>query len=262
MRISRIGRILFWAFAVLVFLCTYLPLVIIGAASFNKKQSFAIPSFGDTTLKWWGRAIENPDAREALFASVKIAFFATAFALIVGTLAALALNRTKFFGKTSLNLFIVLPISLPGIVTGIALGASFSNFGFKLGAFTVIIAHATFCIVVIFNNTFARLHKLGPSLAEASSDLGAGQWRTFRSITFPMISSALIAGALLAFALSFDEIVVTTFTSGATLETLPLWIFKNISRPKQLPIVNVVATIVILTSILPVMLAQKLTADD
>ena len=128
--------------------------------------------------------------------------------------------------------------------------------------FTVIIAHATFCIVVIFNNTFARLHKLGPSMTEASSDLGAGQWRTFRSITFPMISSALIAGALLAFALSFDEIVVTTFTSGASLETLPQWIFKNISRPKQLPIVNVVATIVILTSILPVMLAQKLTADD
>lgn len=262
MRFSRLGRALFWCFAALTFLCIYLPLVIVGAASFNKNQSFAIPNINDTTFKWWNKAFQSVGARESLMVSLKIAGISTLVALVIGTLAALALNRTKFFGRSTLNLFIVLPISLPGIVTGIALGSTFLNYGFELGVFTVVLAHATFCIVVIFNNVFARLRRIGPNLAEASSDLGAGQFRTFRSVTFPMISSALIAGALLSFALSFDEIVVTTFTSGVSIETLPQWIFRNVSRPRQLPVVNVVATVVILLSILPVMLAQKLTADD
>jgi putative spermidine/putrescine transport system permease protein len=156
---------------------------------------------------------------------------------------------------------IVLPIALPGIVTGIALNAAFRQAGFELGLLTLIIAHATFCIVVLYNNVLARFRRLSPNLEEASADLGAHTFQTFRYITFPLLRTALLAGGLLAFGLSFDEIVVTTFTSGAGLETLPLWIFKNLSRGEQQPIVTVVATAVMLLSVIPVWVAQRLTSN-
>lgn len=262
MKLSRVTKSILSVFAALALFVLYLPLFIVFAASFNTAKQFSIPDYNHLTLTWWHRAWASRGARDSLFLSLRIAIVATLIALVIGTLAALALNRTKFFGRTSLNLFIVLPISLPGVVTGIALATTFLNVGFALGFFTVVVAHATFCIVVIFNNVFARLRRIGPSLSEASSDLGAGQWRTFRSVTFPMMSSALVAGALLSIALSFDEIVVTTFTNGPGSLTLPQWIFNNIKRPNQLPIVNVVATVVILASIIPVIFAQKLTSDD
>jgi putative spermidine/putrescine transport system permease protein len=194
--------------------------------------------------------------------SLKTAAGATAIALILGLLAALAVHRFKFFGRESLNLMIVLPIALPGIVTGIALNAAFRQAGVDLGLLTLIIAHATFCIVVLYNNLLARFRRLSPNLEEASADLGAHTFQTFRYVTFPLLRTALLAGGLLAFGLSFDEIVVTTFTAGAGLETLPIWIFRNLSRGEQQPIVTVVATAVMLMSILPVWIAQRLTSGD
>jgi putative spermidine/putrescine transport system permease protein len=192
---------------------------------------------------------------------VVTAIFATAIALILGSLAAAAITRYDFFGRDTISLLFVLPIALPGIVTGIALNNVFTNFFGKLTLFTIVIGHATFCIVVVFNNVAARYRRLGTNLQEASMDLGASRFTTFRLVTFPLIRSALVAGGLLAFGLSFDEIIVTTFTAGAGQTTLPIWIFQNLFRPNQAPIVNVVAAALILISILPIYLSQRLTAD-
>ena len=181
-------------------------------------------------------------------------------ALILGTLASVAVARHRFFGRETISFLVILPIALPGIVTGIALNSTFTQvLGIDLSLFTIVVAHATFCIVVVYNNVIARLRRLSGSFEEASADLGASPWQTFRLVTFPNLRSALVAGALLAFALSFDEIIVTTFTVGAGDETLPIWIFNNFSRPNQLPIVNAVAVLVILISIIPVYLANRLT---
>jgi len=182
-------------------------------------------------------------------------------ALILGSLASYAVHRFTFFGRDTVSLLVVLPIALPGIVTGVALNSAFRQVGFDLGFVTLVVAHATFCIVVVFNNVVARLRRLAPNVDEASADLGADVFQTFRYVTFPLVRSALFAGALLAFALSFDEIVVTTFAAGPGIQTLPQWIFNNMFRPNQLPTVNVVAVIVITLSIVPVYLAQRLSAD-
>lgn len=262
MKLSIYTKLLTGFIAMLCFIFLYAPISIVVLASFNKLKSFAIPKSDEFTNSWWVKAFENEGIKDALTSSLKIALFATIIALIVGTIASLALNRASFFGKTTLNLFIVLPISLPGIITGIAIGSSFLNLNFKLGMTSVIIAHSTFCIVIVFNNALARLKRIGSNLSDASADLGAGQWRTFRKITLPLISSALVAGALLSFALSFDEIVVTTFTSGSNVQTLPQWIYSNVFRPNNLPLVNVAATFVIACSLIPVVLAQKLTSKD
>ena len=191
--------------------------------------------------------------------SVKVALLATAVALLLGTMAAMALQRFRFFGRDAVSLLIILPIALPGIVTGIALNNAFRTmFGWDLGFFTIVVAHATFCIVTVFNNVIARLRRMGSNLEEASADLGAPTFTTFRLVTFPMMRSALIAGALLAFALSFDEIIVTTFTAGARDQTLPIWIFNNLFRPNQGPVVNVVAVVLILASVIPIWITQRL----
>ena len=123
------------------------------------------------------------------------------------------------------------------------------------------IGHATFCIVVVYNNVLARLRRTQTSLIEASMDLGADGWQTFRYVTLPTISTALISGGLLAFALSFDEVIVTTFTAGAQ-NTLPLWIFGNIRLGQTLPEVNVVVLLVLAVTIVPVVLAQRLTRES
>jgi putative spermidine/putrescine transport system permease protein len=234
----------------------YAPLVIIVVLSFNTSKSFSWPPSGYTT-HWWSDVLHNDEARNALRYSVTIALRATVVALLLGTLLSFAIHRHRFFGREALNFIVVLPIALPGIVTGIALNAFFNQFGWSLGLTTVVVAHSTFCIVVVFNNVIARLRRMPGNLAEASSDLGADGIQTFWYVTLPLIRSALLAGGLLAFALSFDEIVVTTFTNGARL-TLPQWIFNNLFRPNQLPVVNVLATIVIGLSIIPVYVAQRL----
>jgi putative spermidine/putrescine transport system permease protein len=242
----------------------YVPLVVVIISSFNTDRTFGWPPSG-LTLDWWDRAWHSTGARAALWTSVKAGLGATAVALVLGTLIAFAVARYTFFGRTTVSILIVLPIALPGIVTGIALSNAVTTtlrpIGIDFGLLTVIIGHATFCIVVVYNNVLARLRRTGGSLEEASMDLGAGVWQTFRHITFPQVRSALFAGGLLAFALSFDEIIVTTFTAGPAVQTLPIWIFSNLARPNQAPVVNVVAALLIMLSVVPVWLAQRVSAD-
>ena len=241
----------------------YVPLAIIALYAFNSRRTLTWPIPG-LTFKWFGKALDNPGVRDALTTSLKAGLGATALALLLGTLASLAVSRYRFFGRETVSFLVVLPIALPGIVTGMALNATFRTvlepLGIGLGLFTIIVGHATFCIVVVYNNVIARLRRISRSFEEASMDLGADTWQTFRFVTFPALRSALFAGGLLAFALSFDEVIVTTFTAGAN-QTLPIWILTNLSRPNQLPIVNVVAVLVILLSAIPVYLAQRLSRD-
>ena len=258
MYISRSARYVLGAFTAAVFVVLYFPIVYIARLSINKAGTYAWPPQG-YTLHWWRAAWHAPGPREALLRSLQVASLATIIALGLGTLVSFALTRYRFIGRNSVSLFIVLPIALPGIVTGLALNSGFHRAGISLSLFTLVVAHATFCVVIVYNNVAARLRRLAPSVEEASSDLGADMFQTFRYVTFPLIRSALVAGGLLAFALSFDEIVVTTFTAGAGFETLPLWIFNNMFRPRSLPLVNVVATVVVLLSIIPVYFAQRIT---
>ena len=210
---------------------------------------------------WWTKAAANSGVKDAILLSVLTASLATIIALILGSLAAAAIARYNFFGRDVISLMFVLPIALPGIVTGIALNNVFTNFFGGLTFFTIIIGHATFCVVVVFNNVAARYRRMGATFEEASMDLGANRLTTFRLVTFPMIRNALVAGALLSFGLSFDEIIVTTFTAGAGQTTLPIWIFQNLFRPNQAPIVNVVAAALIVVSIIPIYLSQRLTQE-
>ena len=243
----------------------YLPLVIVLLNSFNADRTFAWPPPSWTT-EWWALAWESQGARDALWTSVKAGLGATAIALVLGTMVSFAVARFRFFGRDSISLLIVLPIALPGIVTGIALDSAYQTairpMGFEKGLFWVIVGHATFCVVVVYNNVLARLRRLGGNFEEASADLGADTFQTFRFVTFPLIRSALFAGGLLAFALSFDEIIVTTFTAGPGVQTLPIWIFNNLFRPNQAPVTNVVAAVLIVASIVPIYLAQRISSDS
>jgi putative spermidine/putrescine transport system permease protein len=261
---SRLARYGLRAASGLTLAFMYLPLAVISLYAFNETRTQKWPISG-LTLDWFGKAFRNPGVREALLTSVIVALLATAVSLVLGVLASLAVQRYSFFGRETISFLVILPIALPGIVTGMALNATFrevlSPFGFSLGLFTIVVGHATFCIVVIYNNAIARLRRTSRSFEEASMDLGADTWQTFRYVTFPSIRTALVAGGLLAFALSFDEIVVTTFTAGGE-QTLPIWIFTNLSRPNQLPIVNVVALLVILLSAIPVYFAQRLSRES
>ena len=242
-----------------VLLFVYSPLAIVVINSFNTSKSFTWPP-QSLTLEWWRDAANSAGARSALWLSLEIAVLATIVALALGTLAAMGLQRYKFFGRDAISVLVILPIALPGIVTGIALNNAFRTMlGVELSFFTIVVAHATFCIVTVFNNVQARLRRLGPNLEEASADLGARGRTTFRLVTFPMLRSALLAGALLSFGLSFDEIVVTTFTAGSGEQTLPLWIFANLFRPNQGPVVNVVAAVLVVVSAVPIYIAQKLS---
>ncbi|OUM42695.1 ABC transporter permease [Arthrobacter sedimenti] len=261
MKLSRSARITLGTLTAVVLLFIYVPLLLVVINSFNGDRSFGWPprSF---TLEWWSRAFQSEGVREAIATSLWVALISTAISLVLGTLLALALQRHDFFGKDVINLLVILPIALPGIVTGIALNNLFTTvLGVSLSLWTVIIAHATFCMVTVFNNAIARLRRTNSSFEEASSDLGAGIFTTFRLVTLPQLRSALVAGGLLAFALSFDEIIVTTFTIGAGQQTLPVWILNNLFRPNQAPVVNVVAVVLIIASVVPVWLAQRLSGD-
>jgi putative spermidine/putrescine transport system permease protein len=260
MYLSRTARIALRLFTVLVVAVLYAPLVYVARLSFNTAPNYAWPPRG-FTLEWWDQAIHEPGPQEALLHSVQTALWATFIALLLGTLAGFALSRFRFFGQGSVSLAIVLPIALPGIVTGIALLSAFQRVGIELSLMTLVIAHATFCVVIVFNNVGARLRRMQGNLEEASADLGADGLQTFRHVTFPLMRSALLAGGLLAFALSFDEIVVTTFTAGVGYKTLPLWFADNFARPNAIPVVNVVATFVVIVSIIPVYVAQRLIDD-
>jgi putative spermidine/putrescine transport system permease protein len=238
----------------LVFL--YVPLAIVVLYAFNDSVAQAWP-IQEFTTKWFGIAWRSPQVRDALANSLEVATIATLFALALGSAAAFAVHRFRFFGRNSVSFLLVLPIALPGIVTAIALNTTINNFQIPFGITTIVIGHATFCIVVVYNNVIARLRRTQTSLMEASMDLGADGWQTFRYVTFPTIRTAIIAGALLAFALSFDEIVVTNFTAGATV-TIPKFIYRNLKLPHNRPIVNVVALGVILVMFIPVYIAQRM----
>ena len=262
MRINRLSKTLLWAVSALVLSFIYVPILVVVANSFSTSSTLTWPPPGFTT-EWWTRALTNEGALAAISTSIIVALASTAIALLLGTVLSFALQRFEFFGKSTVNLLVVLPIALPGIVTGIALNNAFKTImGVQLGWATIIVAHATFCVVTVFNNVFARLKRVGTSLDEASSDLGAGIWTTFRLVTFPQIRSALFAGGLLSFALSFDEIIVTTFTAGSGVQTLPIFILDNMFRPNQAPIVAVIAVVMILIAIVPIYIAQRLTTSD
>jgi putative spermidine/putrescine transport system permease protein len=262
LRLSRASKITLIAIVTFILIFMYVPLLVLILNSFNKSNisSWPIETF---SLDWWQFAATYQPIRTALLNSIIVAAGSTVIAAFLGTLVAFALKGFDFFGKGTVNLLVVLPIALPGVVTGVAFSNTYNTFlspaGFNIGYFGMIVAHATFCIVMVFNNVFARLKRMNPSLQEASADLGAGLWQTFRLVTFPQFRTAFVAGALLAFALSFDEVVVTIFTAPPGVDTLPLWILKEMSRPNQASVVNVVATLVILISLIPVYISQRLS---
>jgi putative spermidine/putrescine transport system permease protein len=243
-----------WVVLVLAFL--FIPIVLIVLYSFNSSniESWPIAGF---SLHWYSVAFHDAQVRSAFLLSVKVGLFATVLALLLGSAVAYALYKFRFFGRDAISFLLVLPLALPGIITGIALNSFFSFTGIQFGTLTIVIGHTTFCIVVVFNNLIARLRRTSGSLAEASADLGARGWQTLRFITLPLTATALVSGALLAFGLSFDEVIVTVFTAGAQ-NTLPLWIFGAIRLGQQLPEVNAVVSIVILLTIIPVVLAARL----
>jgi putative spermidine/putrescine transport system permease protein len=243
---------------VLVFL--YVPILTIALYAFNADRAQTWP-IRELTTHWFGDAIANQQIRDAIVLSLQTAVGATMIALLLGSLAAFAVHRFRFFGREALSFVLVLPIALPGIVTGMALNATYNTLGVPFSVWTIVVAHATFCVVTVYNNVIARLRRSSRSIEEASMDLGADTWQTFRYVTLPVIRTALLAGGLLAFALSFDEVIVTTFTAG-TQQTLPIWILANLRLPNQRPLVNVVAVGLILLSAIPVYLAQRVTSES
>jgi putative spermidine/putrescine transport system permease protein len=238
----------------------HVPLLLIIIYSFSADVSFQFPPSGLTT-KWYGEAWARQDMWNALWLSVRVALAATGIALLLGTLAAAALWKSRFFGKDYVSLLFILPIALPGIITGIALRSAFNLFDIPFSIWTIVLGHATFCIVVVYNNALARFRRLSGSMMEASMDLGADGFQTFRYIVLPQIGSALLAGGMLAFALSFDEVIVTIFTSGLENKTLPIWIFEQLFRPRERPVTNVAAVLVMVVTLVPVLSAYYLTRD-
>jgi putative spermidine/putrescine transport system permease protein len=244
--------------AVLLFL--YFPFAIIILYAFSTEEStFTFPPPG-LTLGWFYVAAGRTDIWAALWLSLRVAAISTALALVLGTLAAMAVHRSRFFGREAISFLLLLPIALPGIVTGIALRSAMSLAGASFSFWTIVVGHATFCVVVVYNNVLARFRRTAQSQVEASMDLGASSFQTFRYIVLPNIATALLAGGMLAFALSFDEVIVTTFTAGQQ-QTLPIWIFSQLTKPRQRPVTNVVAVFVIAATFIPILLAHRLTRD-
>jgi putative spermidine/putrescine transport system permease protein len=255
----RGGRIAIGAWAVLVVLFLMFPIVLIILYAFNPSNVQSWPLHGLST-KWFSQTWNNEAMRQSLWLSIRAGLISSVIAIVLGSMAAFAVHRFRFFGREVVSFILILPLALPGIITGMALNSFFTFAGVNLSLLTIVIGHATFCIVIVYNNVIARLRRTQTSLVEASMDLGADGLTTFRNVTLPIIATALVAGSLLAFALSFDEVIVTTFTAGAQ-NTLPLWIFGNIRLGQQLPEVNVVVLFVIAITLIPVTLAQRLTRD-
>jgi putative spermidine/putrescine transport system permease protein len=238
----------------------HLPIFLIFVYAFTtEEKSFAWPPPGLTT-QWFAVTWNRPDVWEALSLSVRVAAISTLVALVLGTLCAAAVSRTRFFGRETVSLLVILPIALPGIITGIALRSAFSLAEIPFSFWTIVLGHATFCVVVVYNNAVARFRRTSGSMIEASMDLGADGFQTFRHVVLPNIATALLAGGMLAFALSFDEVIVTTFTAGQQ-QTLPIWMLEELIRPRQRPVTNVVAMVVVLVTLLPILAAYYLTRD-
>jgi putative spermidine/putrescine transport system permease protein len=245
----------------LAILFLWFPLVLIVLYAFTTDD--VVPRFPPPglTTKWFGVARDNPEIWDAMWLSTRVALLATAVSLVLGSMVAAAVARSRFFGREAISFLILLPIALPGIVTGIALRSGINTLGFGYGTFTIVVGHATFCVVIVYNNVLARLRRSSGSVIEASMDLGASGIQTFRYVLLPSVGTALVAGAMLAFALSFDEIIVTTFTAG-NQKTLPIWILGSLNRPRNRPVLNVVAIIVMAVTLVPVMIAQHLAGRE
>lgn len=238
----------------------HLPIVLIFIYAFTtEEKSYQWPPPG-LTLKWLAVTWNRVDVWQALSLSVEVATVSTAIALVLGTLCAAAVSRSHFFGRETISLLIILPIALPGIITGIALRSAFSLVDIPFSFWTIVLGHATFCIVVVYNNAVARFRRTSASLIDASMDLGANGFQTFRYVVLPNLGTALLAGGMLAFALSFDEVIVTTFTAGQQT-TLPIWMLEELVRPRQRPVTNVVAMVVVLVTFIPILAAYYLTRD-
>jgi putative spermidine/putrescine transport system permease protein len=259
---SDASRPAWWlsAATIAALLFIHVPLLLIIVYSFSADVSFQFPPSGYTT-QWYGEAWQRQDMWDALWLSMRVATIATLIALVLGTLAAAALWKSKFFGKDYVSLLFILPIALPGIITGIALRSAFNIMDIPFSIWTIVLGHATFCIVVVYNNALARFRRLSGSMIEASMDLGADGFQTFRYVVLPQIGSALLAGGMLAFALSFDEVIVTVFTNGLENKTLPIWIFEQLFRPRERPVTNVAAVLVMVVTLVPVLAAYYLTRD-
>jgi putative spermidine/putrescine transport system permease protein len=241
----------------------HFPLLVIVLYAFTTEEAyFTFPPPGLTT-NWFSALLERQDFWQALGLSLQVALFSTTLAILLGTLIAAAIYRSDFFGKEAVSLLVVLPIALPGIVTGIALRSSMSLLGIPFSTWTIVVGHATFCIVTVYNNVIARLRRTSHTQMEASMDLGANTFETFRYVVLPNIATALLAGGFLAFALSFDEVIVTTFTAGNSDQqrTLPIWIFSQITRPRDRPVTNVAAIFVIAATFIPILLAYRFTRE-
>jgi putative spermidine/putrescine transport system permease protein len=262
MRSDGAARPAWWlsAATVAALLFIHVPLLLIILYSFSADVSFQFPPSGLTT-KWYGEALQRADLLAALWLSVKVASIATLVALVLGTMAAAALWKSRFFGKDYVSLLFILPIALPGIITGIALRSAFNLLDIPFSVWTIMLGHATFCMVVVYNNVLARFRRVSGSMIEASMDLGADGFQTFRHVVLRQIGSALLAGGMLAFALSFDEVIVTVFTNGLENKTLPIWIFEQLFRPRERPVTNVAAVLVMVITLVPVLAAYYLTRD-
>jgi putative spermidine/putrescine transport system permease protein len=251
LKLAALGTLLFLHVPIwIIFLYTLTP--------DETTYTFPLPGI---TFQWFGVAFRRPDLWSALTLSLQVAAVATLIALLLGTLAAAAVYRSKFFGREAISFLLVLPIALPGIVTGIALRSAIGGLDIPFSYWTIVVGHATFCVVVVYNNVLARFRRMHGTQIEASMDLGANSFQTFRYVVFPNIATALLAGGMLAFALSFDEVIVTTFTAGQQT-TLPIWIFSQLTRPRDRPVTNVVATFVILITFLPIFFAQRISAQS
>ena len=256
---SGLGRRALALATVLVLAFIYIPLAVVVAYAFNDSGTVTWPP-ASFSLRWVQAALDNSGLKDAFVTSLGIALGAATIALVLGSLAAFAVARYRFFGREAISFVVVFPIALPGIVTGMALSTTFATTGLPLGLLAIVIGHATFCVVLVYNNVIARLRRTGRTQEEASADLGADLWQTFRHVTFPAVRSAMLAGALLAFALSFDEVIVTIFTAGG-IKTLPIWIFQSFRLANQVALVNVAGLGAILLSVIPVYLASRLTED-
>ena len=257
---SRGLRIALRLATVIILAFIYAPIVLIFVYSLNAGTTTVWPPVG-FSLRWYVEALQNTGLQQAFLTSIIAALGATAIALVLGTLAAFAVSRRQFFGREAVSFVVIFPLALPGIITGMALSATFARLGIPLGYFAIVIGHATFCIVLVYNNAIARLRRTSLSLEEASADLAADTFQTFRYVTFPAIRTSLLAGGLLAFALSFDEVIVTIFTAGG-VKTLPIWIYQSFRLANQVPVVNVAGVIAILLSAIPVYIASRLTSDS
>ena len=236
----------------------HLPILLIFVYGFTtEEKSYQWPPPGFTT-KWFAVAWARPDVWDALSLSLQVASISTLVALILGTLCAGAVSGSRFFGRESISLLVILPIALPGIITGISLRSAFNIADIPFSFWTIVLGHATFCVVVVYNNAVARFRRISGSIVEASMDLGADGFQTFRLVILPNMGSALLAGGMLAFALSFDEVIVTTFTAGQQA-TLPIWMLEELVRPRQRPVTNIIAMVVVLITFLPILAAFYLT---